>query len=153
MKDSASGPETMPATSIPSRNALAGTKMPLGARRLLLIGGFCVPLGLLATPYMFGAQLLLVAGIAVVAVALAHQDGQHWFARWSRLATIAGAVWLASTGFYWLAIISAADSSAPPTSLPTILFAVGVGAFAVMAAGTIGGCVSRYLRTRQRLVA
>lgn len=142
----------MPATSISSGNTAAGTKMPLGARRLLFIGGFCIPVGLLATAYMFGAQLLLVAGIAAVAVALSHQDGQHWFARWSRLTTIAGAVWLASTGFYWLAIISAAESSAPATSLPTILFAVGVGAFAVMAAGTLGGCVSRYLRTRQRLI-
>lgn len=127
--------------------------MPLGARRIMLIGGFCIPVGLIATAYMFGAQLLLVAGIAAVAVALSHQVGPRWFARWSWLTTLAGAAWLAITGAYWLAIISAAEASGPPTSLPTILFAVGVGAFAVMAAGTLGGCTSRYLRNRRAVDA
>lgn len=143
----------MPAPSMHREEVAAGTKMPLGARRLMFIGGFCIPVGLIATAYIFGAQLLLVAGIVAVAVALSYQDGQRWFAGWSWLVALAGAAWLVATGAYWLAIISAVEASGPPTLLPTILFAVGVGAFVVMALGTLCGCISRYLRNRRTMAA
>lgn len=64
--------------------------MPLGARRLVMIGGLCVPLGLVAGPYILGGQLLSVAGIIMVAAALSYSTDGPWFSRWSWIATAAG---------------------------------------------------------------
>ncbi|MHA7176960.1 hypothetical protein ACX80D_09910 [Arthrobacter sp. Sr24] len=148
MNDSAPDPNAMPAPATLSGEDVGGAKMPLGVRRLLLIGGFCIPVGFIATAYFFGAQLLLAAGIAAVAVAFSYQGGHRWFAAWSRFTAFSGAAWLLVTVLYWLAIISA-ESSGSRTSLPTILFGVGVGAFVVMAVSVLGGCVSRYLNSRR----
>ena len=94
--------------------------MPLGARRLFMIGGLCVPVGLVAGPYLLGAQLLAVAGVILVAVALSYRVGSPWFSRLSWVAGAAGALWLAFTAAYWGVIIAAADSSAPPLGLSLI---------------------------------
>lgn len=145
----------MPATDpkdMPLQHPLNGqgaVRMPLGARRLLFIGGFCVPVGLIATAYVFGAQLLLVAGVAAVAVALSYRDGEQWFSKWSWLTAIAGGAWVLFTAGYWLTIISAAQASTPLTIWPTVLFSCGIGAVVGLVAGLAGGCVSRFLTARR----
>lgn len=75
--------------------------VPLGARRLFLIGGLCVPIGLVAGPYLLGAQLLAVAGVVMVAVALSYRSGVRWFSRLSWVVGAAGALWPAGTAAYW----------------------------------------------------
>lgn len=123
--------------------------MPLGARRLFMIGGLCVPVGLVAGPYLLGAQLLAVAGVILVAVALSYRSGVPWFSRLSWVATAAGALWMAGTAAYWGAIIAAADSSVPPPGFAPVLFAAGVVSFVVMA-GTVGTAMAlRMLRSRR----
>ncbi|AFR31247.1 putative integral membrane protein (plasmid) [Arthrobacter sp. Rue61a] len=127
--------------------------MPLGARRLVLIGGLCVPVGLVAGPYLFGLQLVAVAGVIAVAVALSYRRGQAWFSRWSWLAAAAGALWMVATVAYWLSIMAAVDGSSAPSGLPTVLFYLGMAALAVMACGTIAGWISRGLSDRRTVAA
>lgn len=124
-------------------------KMPLGARRLVLVGGLCVPVGLVAGPYLFGLQLLAVAGVVAVAVALSYRRGPAWFSRWSWLAAGGGALWVLATVAYWLSIVAAVDGSSAPSDLPTVLFNLGLVALAIMACGTITGWISRVLSDRR----
>ncbi len=118
--------------------------MPLGARRLVLIGGLCVPVGLVAGPYLLGLQILAVGGVVAVAVALSYGPGRTWFSRWSWLTVAAGAVWMAATIAYWGTIVAAADASAPLSGWSPVLFNIGVGGLVIMAAATAGGVLTRY---------
>lgn len=126
------------------------TGMPLGARRLVLVGGLCIPVGLLAGPYLFGVQLLAVAGVVAVSIALSYGLGPAWFTRWPRLAAAAGGAWIAATISYWLTVVAAADAPdlalAPEVS--SVLFFTGVAAFTVMAAAVLAGTVAR-VRSRR----
>lgn len=124
------------------------TGMPLGARRLVLIGGLCIPVGLVAGPYLFGIQLLAVAGVVAVSVALSHGIGPAWFTRWPRLTAAAGGAWIAATIGYWLTIMAAADASAPAPEMSSVLFYTGVAAFIVMAAAVVAGTVARFRSRR-----
>lgn len=136
--------------STPDATAPAdAVKMPLGARRLVLIGGLCIPVGLVAGPYLFGLQLVAVAGVVAVAIALSYRRGQSWFSRWSWLTTAAGALWVIATVAYWLSIMAAVDGSSSPSSLPTVLFYIGMAALAIMISGTIAGWTSRLLSGRR----
>lgn len=127
--------------------------MPLGARRLFLIGGLCVPVGLVAGPYLLGAQLLAVAGVVMVAVALSYRIGVRWFSRLSWVVSAAGALWLAGTAAYWGAVIAAADSSVPPPGFAPALFASGVVSFVVMAGAAVTAMALRMVRSRRGPVA
>lgn len=123
--------------------------MPLGARRLFLIGGLCVPVGLVAGPYLLGAQLLAVAGVVMAAVALSYRIGVRWFSRLSWVVSAAGALWLAGTAAYWGAVIVAADSSVPPPGFAPVLFAAGVVSVAVMAGAAVTAMALRMVRSRR----
>ena len=123
--------------------------MPLGARRLFMIGGLCVPVGLVAGPYLLGAQLLAVAGVIMFAVSLSYRLGGRWFSRLSWVASAAGAFWLAGTAAYWGVIIAAADSSVPPPGFASVLFAAGVVSFVVMAGAAVTAMVLRMSRSRR----
>lgn len=123
--------------------------MPLGARRLVLIGGLCIPVGLVAGPYLFGLQLLAVAGAVAVAIALSYRHGERWFSLWSWLTAGAGAVWIASTIGYWATIVTAAEASAALSVWSPALFNVGVGAVVLMAVGALAGTVARYRSGRR----
>lgn len=123
--------------------------MPLGARRLFMIGGLCVPVGLVAGPYLLGAQLLAVAGVIMVAVALSYRSGVPWFSRLSWVATAAGALWMAGTAAYWGAIIAAADSSVSTPGFAPVLFAAGVVSFVVMAGAAVTAMALRMVRSRR----
>ncbi|WP_251043113.1 hypothetical protein [Arthrobacter sp. ISL-69] len=118
--------------------------MPLGARRLALIGGLCIPVGLVAGPYLLGLQLVAVAGAVAVAIALSYRLGERWFSPWSWLTAAAGALWIAATLGYWATIVAAAEASAALAAWSTVLFNVGVGAMVLMAAGALAGATARY---------
>lgn len=140
-----------PATAAqPGNDPARPSGMPLGARRLLLLGGLSIPIGLVAGPYLFGIQLLSVAGVVAVSVALSYQIGRPWFRLWPRLTAAAGAAWTAATISYWVTVVTAADSSAPaPDASPTV-FNIGVAAFVAMALIVLAGTVARF-RSRRRL--
>lgn len=133
-----------PAAPHPGGDSVRPSGMPLGARRLVLIGGLCIPIGLVAGPFLFGLQIIAVAGIVAVSVALSHGNGKAWFTRWPRLTTAAGGVWIAATIGYWLTIKTAADASAPASEASSVLFYIGVAAFVLMAAGVLAGTVARF---------
>ncbi|GKV71868.1 hypothetical protein NCCP2145_12490 [Pseudarthrobacter sp. NCCP-2145] len=123
--------------------------MPLGAKRLVLLGGLGVPVGLIAGPYLLGLQLLAVAGVVAIAVALSYRHGTAWFSRWSWLTACAGVAWTGATIAYWLTIVAAADASAPAPPVSSVLFYVGFAAFGLMAGAVAAAAVSRY-RDRRR---
>jgi hypothetical protein len=130
----------------------AGTSagMPLGARRLLLIGGLCVPVGLVAGPYVLGAQLLAVAGVIMVAVALSYRRDGRWFSRWSWLVTATGVFWLAATAAYWGSIIVAADASTPSPAFAPALFNAGLACFGIMALAALAAMMLRMIDARHQ---
>ena len=55
-----------------------------------MVGGLCIPVGLVAGPFLLPAQLLAVAGIVLLAVALSYRAGTRWFSRWSMAVAITG---------------------------------------------------------------
>lgn len=134
--------------SVGDQRGTAG--MPLGARRLVLMGGLGVPVGLVAGPYLFGIQLLAVAGVVAICVALSYRRGTVWFSGWSWLTACAGLVWTGFTVAYWLTVITAADASAPVPAVSSVLFYAGFATCVLMAGAVLAAAVSRY-RERRRL--
>lgn len=128
----------------------AAGRMPLGARRLLLVAALCVPVGLVAGPYVPGAQLLSVAGIVMVAVAVSYREDGPWFWRLSAAVTATGALWLAATAAYLASIIVAADSLAPAPAFAPLLFNLGVGFFLMMALCVAAAVTLRVIRARRQ---
>lgn len=123
--------------------------MPLGARRLVLLGGLSIPVGLLAGPYLFGIQLMAVAGVVAIAVALSYRHGEAWFSTWSWLTACAGVAWTGFTIAYWLTIITAANASEPAPPASSVLFSLGVAACVLMAAAVLAAAVIRYTDRRR----
>jgi hypothetical protein len=123
--------------------------MPLGVRRLLMVGGLCVPVGLLGGSYLLGFQILALAGVTLVAIALSYRVGGTWFWLLSWVTAAAGALWMAFTAAYWMAIIAAADASAPLPEHATALFNAGTASVAVMAAAAGTAALMRMIRARQ----
>lgn len=111
--------------------------MPLGARRLVLIGGLLIPLDLVAGPYLYGLQLLAVAGPAAVAIRLSYQRGPSWFSLWSSLTAVTGGSWLAATAVYWLSILAASNGTVSTADLSSDLFAAASGALLFTAAAIL----------------
>ncbi|SDP85084.1 hypothetical protein SAMN04487914_1635 [Arthrobacter sp. ok909] len=123
-------------------------RMPLGARRLLMIGGLSVPAGLVAGPYLLGGQLLALAGLIMAAAALSYSIEGPWFSRWSWITTTAGVLWLAATAAYWGSIIAAAEASAQAPAFAPALFTTGLACFGVMAIATVVAMTRRAAKTR-----
>ncbi|WP_148258201.1 hypothetical protein [Pseudarthrobacter phenanthrenivorans] len=123
--------------------------MPLAARRLLMIGGLCLPVGLIAGPFLLPAQLLAVAGVVLLAVAVSYQAGKRWFSRWSVAIVVAGGLWLAATAAYYASIMIAADVSAPLPGFAQILYNAGAVCFAAMAIAAVTAIVLRMLAGRR----
>ncbi|WJH26683.1 hypothetical protein [Pseudarthrobacter defluvii] len=124
--------------------------MPLGCRRLLMVGGICVPIGLVAGPFLLPAQLLAVAGIVLLAVALSHGPGERWFWRWSLAVAAAGGLWLAATAAYYITIMVAAEASAPLPVFAQGLFTAGAVSVAVMAVAALTAALLRMLANRRK---
>lgn len=123
--------------------------MPLAARRLLMIGGLCLPVGLVAGPFLLPAQLLALAGIVLLAVAFSYRAGKRWFSRWSMAVAIAGVLWLAATAAYYASIMIAADAAAPLPGFAQLLFNAGAVCFAVMAVAAVTAVALRMLASRR----
>lgn len=123
--------------------------MPLAGRRLVLVGGLSIPVGLVAGPFLLGMQLLTVIGVVAIAVALSYRHGTVWFSRWSWVTACAGLVWTGATVAYWLSIIAAADASVPAPPVSSVLFYVGVAAFVLMAGAVLAAAVARYTHRRR----
>lgn len=136
-----------PAAGVPSG------RMPLGARRLFMIGGLCVPVGLVSGPYILGGQLLAIAGVVMVAAALSYSVEGPWFSRWSWIVTAAGVLWLAATAAYWGSLIFAADASTQAPAFASALFTVGLVCFGIMALSTVVAMTLRAVRARSRRAA
>ncbi|WP_455837004.1 hypothetical protein [Pseudarthrobacter siccitolerans] len=124
--------------------------MPLACRRLLMIGGICIPAGLVAGPYLLPAQLLAVAGIVLLAIALSYGPGHRWFWRWSLAVALAGGLWLVATAAYYVTIMIAADAAAPLPAFAQVLFTAGAVCFAAMAVATLTGTALRILAGRRQ---
>ncbi|WP_051629056.1 hypothetical protein [Arthrobacter sp. UNC362MFTsu5.1] len=131
----------------PEASAAAGT-MPLGARRLLIIGGLLIPVGMLMGPYILMAQILAPAGVALIAVALSYQTGARWFSRLSWATAVAGGLWVAAIAAYYATIMIAADASAPLPPSAQVLFITGTVFFAAMAAAFLAAMIIRITKTR-----
>lgn len=140
--------DTPGATGAAAGAAVPTGRMPLGARRLFMIGGLCVPVGLVAGPYILGGQLLAIAGVVMVAAALSYSGDGPWFSRWSWAATAAGVLWLAATAAYWGSVIVAADAAAPAPAFAPALFTAGLVCFGAMAVATVVAMTLRTVRAR-----
>ncbi|APX00462.1 hypothetical protein BWQ92_00800 [Arthrobacter sp. QXT-31] len=123
--------------------------MPLGARRLVLIGGLVIPVGLIGGAYLLGLQLLAAAGVVLIAVAFSYRTPGPWFSKLSWAASVAGTLWIVFSVGYWWSLITAADASAPLPWFNPVLFNAGVASFIATACASIGGVVLRTVRGRR----
>lgn len=126
-------------------------RMPLGARRLVLIGSLGVLAGVLAGRYYFGGLVLAAAGITLVSMALSYQAGKSWFSRLSWLVAAAGALWTASTAGYWWLIDAAAGAASGPSENASLLFYLGIGALVVMLGAVLSAAILRVTRGRRTI--
>ncbi|MEO5780886.1 hypothetical protein [Arthrobacter sp. PAMC25284] len=121
-------------------------RMPLGARRLVLIGGLGALAGVLAGRYYFAGLILAAAGITLLALALSYRTGTPWFSRLSWLVLAAGALWTASTAGYWWLIDAAANGAARPPGNTSLLFYLGIGSLVIMLATVLAAVILRGTR-------
>lgn len=141
--------EEIRGSQAPAAMSVSPARMPLGARRLVLIGSLCVLAGILAGRYFLGGLVLASAGITVLALALSYRVGKAWFSPWSWLVGAGGALWTAATGGYWWLINAAADASSGPPENASLLFYVGIGALVVMIGGVLAAGILRMSRGRR----
>ena len=130
-------------------SAVGRTRMPLGARRLILVGSLGVLAGVLAGRYYFGGLVLASAGITLLALALSYQAGKSWFSRLSWLVVAAGALWTTATAGYWWLIDAASKASSGPSENASLVFYLGIGALVVMLAAVLTAVILRVTRGRQ----
>lgn len=122
--------------------------MPLAGRRLLIVGGLSIPIGLIAGPFLLPSQLLAVAGVVLLEVAVSYRPGPRWFSRWSLAVAITGTLWLAATAAYYAAIMIAADASARLPGAAQVLYNAGAVFFALMVLASVTAVVLRILANR-----
>jgi len=122
--------------------------MPLAARRLVMIAGGCILVGILAGRFLFAGLVLAAAGVTVLAVALSYRSGGRWFAPVSWTVSVAGGVWTTATAGYWLSVSAAADASEQVPAIVPALFYIGVGSLVVMAGGVLTAAVLRTVRRK-----
>lgn len=123
--------------------------MPLPARRLVLIAGACILVGILAGRFLFAGLILAAAGMTVLAVALSYGSGSRWFSPMTWVVCVAGGLWTAATAGYWLSVSTAADTWEVIPVPASLLFYAGVGCLVVMVGGVLTAVVLRTLRARK----
>ncbi|AOT05645.1 hypothetical protein ASPU41_16460 [Arthrobacter sp. U41] len=123
--------------------------MPLGPRRLVLVGSLCVLAGVLAGRYFVGGLVLATAGAAVLATALSYRVEKPWFSGLSWLVSVTGAVWTTVTAGYWWSIGAAADSSSGPPESAAVLYYLGLTALIIMSSGSLAGIIIRTIGRRR----
>lgn len=130
-------------------NAVDRARMPLGARRLILIGSLGILAGVLAGRYYFGGLILASAGITLLAMALSYQAGKPWFSRLTWLVAAAGTLWTTTTAWYWWLMDAAANEASGPVENASLAINLGAGALLVMLAGMLTAVITRWNRRRQ----
>lgn len=142
--------ETLRGSQQPAKETPGGgARMPLGPRRLVLVGSLCVLAGVLAGRYFAGGLVLAAAGAAVLATALSYRVESPWFSPLSWLVSVAGAAWTTVTAGYWWSISAAADSSSGPPESAAVLFYIGFAALIIMSSGSLAGITIRMIRRRR----
>lgn len=132
----------------PSSAPLSEARMPLSARRLVLIAGVCILAGILAGRFLFAGLVLAAAGVTVLAVALSYRAGGKWFSPVSWVVSVSGGLWTAATAGYWLSVSAAAGASEEvPAIVPALSYA-GLGFLVIMAGGVLTAAVLRTVRRR-----
>ncbi|UKA68399.1 hypothetical protein LFT44_08460 [Arthrobacter sp. FW306-05-C] len=124
-------------------------RMPLSARRLMLVAAVGILLGILAGRFLFAGLILAAAGMTAVAVALSYRPGSRWFSPVTWVVCVAGALWTAATAGYWLTVTTAADAGQQVPAIASPLFYGGAGCLVIMAGGVVTAAVLRTLRARK----
>lgn len=137
MPDTKSTPDQPPAAA-----------MPLGAKRLFILGCLAVLCGVVAGRFVFVGLLLAVAGLAGVAVALSYGTGETWFGRMPRAVAAAGALWIAVTAGYGGTVSPAASRSGATQGLAGPLLLAGWVAFALVCGLVLAAIAGRLLGSR-----
>ncbi|MEO5315408.1 hypothetical protein DC347_18160 [Pseudarthrobacter sp. AG30] len=143
--------EEMPRMSeaVPVTGA-GGPQMPLGARRLFIIGSLGVLAGIVAGRFYFSGLVLAVAGIALLGVALSYRDKKPWMSPISWVVCVAGGLWTAITAAYGWSISTEADAASSHSEFAGWLFTSGYVMFVVMAIGVASAVVVRIIRRRPK---
>lgn len=124
-------------------------RLPLSARRTILIGVLAVLGGVFASQLLTGAQFLAVAGLVTVLTGLstsgtAGQQPLMW------LTAAFGAVWVGATIAYWLPILDAVNKALPQPASASSLFVIGLCAFIAMIISTGFAFIRRVSARRVR---
>jgi hypothetical protein len=142
--------ENMPPTSgATAGEGAGGPGMPVGARRLFIIGCLGVLGGILAGRFYFNGLVLAVAGASVMGLALTYRDKKPWFSPMSWLVCVAGVLWTAITAAYGWSISTAADAASALSGYASVLFYSGVAMLIVMGGGVAAAVVARMVRRRR----
>ncbi|MDQ6751842.1 MAG: hypothetical protein M3017_00135 [Actinomycetota bacterium] len=129
----------------------AHVRMPLGLRRLVLIGVLSVLAGLLVGPFVFGVQLIALAGAVLIAVSMSYDLKRSGMALLMWVAAVAGIIWIGATVAYWWVVVSTVETSSPqraPAWVST-LFIVGVCGFGIMLATAVAASARRSIQKRR----
>lgn len=140
--DTLPGPQ--PASALPEE-----ARMPLTARRLVLIAAGCILVGILAGRFLFAGLILAAAGITVLAVALSYRAGDRWFSPLSWVVSAAGGLWTAATAGYWLSVTAATNATQEAPAIVPALSSIGTGSFVIMAGGVLAAAVLRTVQRRK----
>lgn len=138
-----------PASGATADERAGGPRMPVGARRLFIIGCLGVLGGILAGRFYFSGLVLAVAGASAMGLALAYRDRKPWFSPMSWLVCGAGVLWTAITAGYGWSISTAADAASARAEFASVLFYSGVAMLVVMGGGVAAAVVARMVRRRR----
>lgn len=125
--------------------------MPLGLGRLVLIGVLSVLAGLLVGPFVFGVQVIALAGVVLIAVSMSYDLKRSGMAPLMWVAATAGIIWSGATVAYWWVVVSTVETSSPqpaPAWVSTV-FIVGVCGFGIMLATAVAASVRRAIQKRR----
>lgn len=127
-------------------------RAPLLFRRLILVGTLCVFTGVVAGQVVFGAQMLSVAGTAVLFAGLTYEGKSGRKLLW--ICAGAGLAWTSATAIYGWLLVSALEAAIVsggslevPGAAPFVLVAAAA-AFALMVLTAVLAAVGRSRRRR-----
>lgn len=125
------------------------SRMPVAARRLVLLGCAGVLLGVLVGRFLFGGLVLAAAGIVAIAVALSYRADRPWFWSLSWFVCLTGICWTAITAAYGWLISNANPAASSSTVSTSFLFYTGAVALVLMTGGVLTAAVLRAAARRR----
>lgn len=142
--------EALPALQ-PDAPAPETPGMPLGAKRLVLLGCLGVLGGVLVGRFLFAGLVLAAAGITAVSIALSYRTAKPWFSPLSWVVGVAGVLWTAVTAAYGWSI-SAGNAPSAGSAYSSVLLNAGTLALGLMGAGVLAAVVLRTLRRSRKVL-